>query len=191
MTHLTHLDYAVNWERSAPWPSQWIVYLGLHLDTANMTAQISDPRESMILSALNQFYFNAHSDSSLYQAPSGSYVSGPHCGPSETFAHVPVTAVACPATARPCASSVGFSLLSQNRSGSLETSASSNTRCSHLQSVVPHPSFHRRIKLRQWGVWPPMECHINFLELETVLFAEMIQMLVLSPWPIPHCPVSG
>lgn len=35
--HLTRLGFAVKCKKSAPWPSQWIVYLGLQLDTTTMT----------------------------------------------------------------------------------------------------------------------------------------------------------
>ena len=56
--HLTRLGFAVNWKKSAPWPSQQIVYLGLQLDTVTMRARISDPRRSALLLAIRRFYPN-------------------------------------------------------------------------------------------------------------------------------------
>lgn len=56
--HLTRLGFAVNWKKSAPWPSQQIVYLGLQIDTVTMRARISDPRRAALLLALRKFYPN-------------------------------------------------------------------------------------------------------------------------------------
>ncbi|KAJ7986723.1 hypothetical protein DPEC_G00342850 [Dallia pectoralis] len=48
----TQLGLAVNWKKSAPWPSQKVTYLGLFLDTDIMRARLSDGRTESILSAL-------------------------------------------------------------------------------------------------------------------------------------------
>lgn len=56
--HLTRLGFAVNWKKSAPWPSQQIVYLGLQIDTVTMRARISDSRRAALLLALRKFYPN-------------------------------------------------------------------------------------------------------------------------------------
>ncbi|KAJ8001219.1 hypothetical protein DPEC_G00192060 [Dallia pectoralis] len=48
----TQLGLAVNWKKSAPWPSQKVTYLGLFLDMGIMRARLSDGRTESILSAL-------------------------------------------------------------------------------------------------------------------------------------------
>ncbi|KAJ7985696.1 hypothetical protein DPEC_G00343130 [Dallia pectoralis] len=50
----TQLGLAVNWRKSAPWPSQKATYLGLFLDTSVMRARLSDERAESILSALRR-----------------------------------------------------------------------------------------------------------------------------------------
>ena len=44
INHLSFLGFAINWEKSFPLPGRQIVYLGLCLDSAAMTAMLSPPR---------------------------------------------------------------------------------------------------------------------------------------------------
>ena len=55
MNHLSSLGFAINWKRSFPLPGRQIVYLGLCLDSAAMTAMLSPPRRDAILLALSRF----------------------------------------------------------------------------------------------------------------------------------------
>ena len=42
--HLSELGFALNWAKSAPWPSQVVTYLGLVLNTRTMRAMITEDR---------------------------------------------------------------------------------------------------------------------------------------------------
>ena len=55
INHLSFLGFAINWEKSFPLPGRQIVYLGLCLDSAAMTAMLSPPRLDTILLALSRF----------------------------------------------------------------------------------------------------------------------------------------
>ena len=55
VTQLSQLGFAVNWEKSAPWPAQQFTYLGIHLDTVGMRARLSAPRREAISIALRAF----------------------------------------------------------------------------------------------------------------------------------------
>lgn len=131
-TLLMRMGFAVNWEKSVL--CQRFTDFG-SLEVRNLVGP--QPVSS-----------NEHSVSTLHHLPSRSYVNGPRCGPSGTFVHAPGTAVVCAATARSCASLpsyVGGSPLSQSKSRSLEKPTRSDAPHSHVQSVLAHPSLHRRI----------------------------------------------
>ena len=55
VSQLSQLGFAVNWEKSAPWPAQQFTYLGIHLDTVGMRARLSAPRREAISIALRTF----------------------------------------------------------------------------------------------------------------------------------------
>lgn len=80
--HLTCLGFAVNWKKSAPWQSRRIVCLSLQLETTTTTTWFSDPTEICALVDPQPVSSNAHGNGTLRHVPSGSHVSGPHCGPS-------------------------------------------------------------------------------------------------------------
>ena len=55
INHLSFLGFAINWEKSFKLSGRQIVYLGLFLDSAAMTAMLSPPWRDAILLALSRF----------------------------------------------------------------------------------------------------------------------------------------
>ena len=52
--HLSELGFALNWAKSAPWPSQVVTYLGLVLNTRTMRARITEDRQRSLISLLDR-----------------------------------------------------------------------------------------------------------------------------------------
>lgn len=52
--HLSCLGFAINWQKSSPLPSQSIIYLGVHLDSAHMRAKLSPARLEALSSLLSR-----------------------------------------------------------------------------------------------------------------------------------------
>ena len=52
--HLSFLGFAINLEKSSLLPCRQLVYLGLSLDSATMTARLSPPRRDALLLALTR-----------------------------------------------------------------------------------------------------------------------------------------
>lgn len=50
MEHLFCLRLIINWKKSTPFPSKQVVFLAILLDSASMTARLSEPRQETILS---------------------------------------------------------------------------------------------------------------------------------------------
>ncbi|KAL0200123.1 hypothetical protein M9458_003310, partial [Cirrhinus mrigala] len=55
LRHLSHLGLQVNWEKSKLYPVQSISFLGMELDSVDMSAHLTDERVQPVLNCLNLF----------------------------------------------------------------------------------------------------------------------------------------
>lgn len=54
LEHISLLGFAINWEKSSPFPCLQLVYLGISLDSLTESARLSPLRRDAILSELSQ-----------------------------------------------------------------------------------------------------------------------------------------
>ncbi|XP_019905069.2 uncharacterized protein LOC105026845 [Esox lucius] len=180
VSQLTRLGFAVNWGKSAPQPCRLVVFLGLQLSTVSMRARVSEARRETILRALAHVQpshmVSVHAIMSLLGLMSSAHAVVPlgmlHMrGLQRWFARQRLDPVRHRRRLVRVPDSLGRDLAFWGDPRTL-------LRGVPMGRVSVRVPVFTDASLTGWGgtcqsrsvrgVWPPLERHINWLELDTI-----------------------